>query len=1209
MRINIKILLLILIFSVGTAQAATYYAGPSGSGTTCSDVSPCTLTYAIETKAQSGDTVYLQDGNYGVSTTIDVPEGVSITAVTQGVGGWGARVYPTANMNTSTPMFDLSSSAGSTGNQSISYIEFDGIDGSYEAEVAIKIRSRNSVTINNNYIHDFYGGWDSSAIDVRSADRAIGIAGWWDFWPADPGVPGDDSSIHALWPDNPVTGLEIAYNTIYDCGYFEDDPVVRHGSVRLWMVKDGSVHDNNFSNQTSRGQFICGVGSPDMSSPAKTIMAENFDIYNNSFAYGQPYGADRYDYQTISSWSIEGWLWIGGCQIYNNTSAGPYGSTWYSITYGKETIIRDNYISIDYNSDPNIWEPARGVGIGIEFNGQSYGQILRNFVAGAKWGTIVGHSLSRNKDWETDYVLVADNVFYSTRWEAIRVSCTGALGGSDNDCSVKYVDVVGNTIYGTRDSITGHDRGTVGLRFVQAEYLVGKTCVLDNVRIRNNIVYGQMGPAGSFTGTVTNRTVQNTLGYNNDTNDWIGITDTGFKVGNPDFVAAGTRTFNSYRLNAGSPAIDAGVALPSYYTGTPRAITGTLPDIGAHEYGSTPQAQPPVVTIDTPSGSQDISVNDSLSFTCTATDSDGTVVSYLWDFDDSGIAQSTSEDPGSQQFTSEGTYTITVTVTDDDGLTGSDSLTVTVGTPAGITGPIFEWNLEAADIVDDEGSVNQNLTNNGSITTGGTEPDPPGYGSVGAVLNGSTQYFSVTNANYGNRGCSGGDDECTIYVGFRQDVISASDEWIAGVYDYGADQRSWVIGIQNGIISFRQGYNSGNSNQELELDTKVFSAGEDIILGIAFNPSASEYRIKAYEVDTGLYHEMTQADTALTGTYHSSTSAPFGIGVNFNDGTPGQHFDGTIWFVHIYDEVHNNATMEEVIENSTAASTTITRCWIGEDKTYTTDDVITVYCESNGDMTVNKTGGTPFLALETGGTDLECALQTANGSGLRLLTFTGTVLAGMTTGGSELDATSAYAIDENSGSITGLTNLNIPSSGVGSIPYESTAYVDTSPPTIDTMQAVDCDTGDPVTTDVIWHRGEEGCIEIAFSDGAYFVDGQVGNFMLPFVLDTGGPLQMTYKVPQPSGHGIGTSAWVFSATITGGMDDLDGGIALSDVGDLDRDFITTGTDSSIENAAGANPASYNMPQTAIDSNYNIRVRGGAIVRRVTNAAGSVTFVP
>ena len=62
-------------------------------------------------------------------------------------------------------------------------------------------------------------------------------------------------------------------------------------------------------------------------------------------------------------------------------------------------------------------------------------------------------------------------------------------------------------------------------------------------------------------------------------------------------------------------------------------------------------------------------------FTGTGSDSDGTVVSYEWTFGDG--ASSTSQNP-THIYNSPGTYTATLTVTDDDGATGSDSVVITV---------------------------------------------------------------------------------------------------------------------------------------------------------------------------------------------------------------------------------------------------------------------------------------------------------------------------------------------------------------------------------------------------------------------------------------------------------------------------------------------------------------------------------------------------
>jgi PKD repeat protein len=64
-----------------------------------------------------------------------------------------------------------------------------------------------------------------------------------------------------------------------------------------------------------------------------------------------------------------------------------------------------------------------------------------------------------------------------------------------------------------------------------------------------------------------------------------------------------------------------------------------------------------------------------VAFTGTGSDSDGTVVSYEWTFGDG--TSSTSQNPA-HIYNNPGTYTATLTVTDDDGATGSDSVVITV---------------------------------------------------------------------------------------------------------------------------------------------------------------------------------------------------------------------------------------------------------------------------------------------------------------------------------------------------------------------------------------------------------------------------------------------------------------------------------------------------------------------------------------------------
>jgi beta propeller repeat protein len=74
---------------------------------------------------------------------------------------------------------------------------------------------------------------------------------------------------------------------------------------------------------------------------------------------------------------------------------------------------------------------------------------------------------------------------------------------------------------------------------------------------------------------------------------------------------------------------------------------------------------------------QTVIVNEPVTFDGSGSlDSDGTIVSYAWDF---SVPPSGGMKP-SHTYTAAGTYTVTLTVTDDDGLTDSDNVKITVNT-------------------------------------------------------------------------------------------------------------------------------------------------------------------------------------------------------------------------------------------------------------------------------------------------------------------------------------------------------------------------------------------------------------------------------------------------------------------------------------------------------------------------------------------------
>jgi PKD repeat protein len=125
----------------------------------------------------------------------------------------------------------------------------------------------------------------------------------------------------------------------------------------------------------------------------------------------------------------------------------------------------------------------------------------------------------------------------------------------------------------------------------------------------------------------------------------------------------------------------------------PGAYFGTAPDIGAFESeGGTPPNQAPTASYTW--SATDLTVD----FTDTSTDGDGTVTGWAWDFGDG--ATSIEQSP-QHTFAAAADYTVTLSVTDDDGAASTTPASQTISPAAPNQAPTASYTWSATDLTVD----------------------------------------------------------------------------------------------------------------------------------------------------------------------------------------------------------------------------------------------------------------------------------------------------------------------------------------------------------------------------------------------------------------------------------------------------------------------------------------------------------------------------
>lgn len=148
-------------------------------------------------------------------------------------------------------------------------------------------------------------------------------------------------------------------------------------------------------------------------------------------------------------------------------------------------------------------------------------------------------------------------------------------------------------------------------------------------------------------------------------------------------------------------------------------------------YGGGPPANNP------PSASFNDECTDlSCDFTDTSTDSDGSIASRSWTFGDGG--NSTAANP-THAYAATGTYTVALTVTDDDGATDAVSREITVTAPASNSPPSASFSASCTDLncsftntsSDSDGNIASSSWNFGDSNSSNAASPSHSYASAG----------------------------------------------------------------------------------------------------------------------------------------------------------------------------------------------------------------------------------------------------------------------------------------------------------------------------------------------------------------------------------------------------------------------------------------------------------------------------------------------
>ena len=529
---------------------ATFYIDPNGDDGDNGGIGDpwASLSHACSEVSGWGDIIHVNAGTYYESNECVLAEGVSIVGV--GNGSHIISTYETDYTGDHASITLYSSSQGTDGSQSISYIKLDGDScaGSY----AIKVIQRSNVIIHHCTIVDFYIG---------------GVA----FW---------GQGYHTNTPSEYATGNKIHHSIVQNCGG-PSGTSYGAGTVHIGTQTDMEINDNTLEaldNSGHNGNLISAVW-----------YYKKVKIYNNICRKLE------YDALVDPQWSFmfelpAGNSCYGGVEIYGNEF---YGGDQILDLGGDYTEIGTDAYTF-YVHDNLFWQEAPTQACD---NDNKMAIDLEGLMNTDVW-------IKRNRFHNFHHPITIDqggpysNV--SNVW--IENNIMEECGYVDSpDDAYKYIDILtvnhpnGNStlenlfIFNNIISPNGYN--------VSSTISLSTSGSISNVNIKNNIITGHHNGTwlkvinnGDFDGLY----ISNNCLHDNASNtpDFSGNTVTNYSgvAGSVESDPLLLGDFHLQESTPPSPCIDAGVDVGIDYS-------GSAPDIGAYETGLT--ANKPTVTTTT----------------------------------------------------------------------------------------------------------------------------------------------------------------------------------------------------------------------------------------------------------------------------------------------------------------------------------------------------------------------------------------------------------------------------------------------------------------------------------------------------------------------------------------------------------------------------------------------------------------------------------